>query len=544
MFTARLLLVLLFNAGVSTASATPGSTRQPLALETEKAEDPPSFVWRTDSSERMVATHGSFTSYQVNVDANGANIIGDAANEPSIAVNPNNLNIMSIGWRQFNSVGSNFRQGGYAYSFQGGTSWTFPGVLDGSFRSDPVLLSDAAGNFRYLSLVPNFYCDLWNSDSGGQWWFSVGPAVGGDKQWFAIDNTNSTGRGFQYQVWSTSGNNYGGRQFSRSLDGGSNWMDPIHIPNGPSWGTLDVNSNGDLFIGGVGLNTGWFWCVRSTDAKNPNVTPSFDQSTRVDLGGWLAPSSPINPQGLSGQVSLAVDRSGTSTHHNVYMLASLEPYGATNGTDVMFARSTDGGQTFSSPRRINDDAIDPNKWHWFGTLAVAPNGRIDVVWLDTRNAANHTDSQLFYSYSTDGGNSWSLNVPVSDLFDPFLGYPNQAKMGDYMTMVSDNEGGHVAYCATLNGEQDVYYVRVTPAAATASLPAFAVRSVARDANGATITFPSRTGKRYRCEYSDATPVGPWVELQTNIPGNGRDLDILDPAAVNRPKRFYRVVMLP
>ncbi len=98
-----------------------------------------------------------------------------------------------------------------------------------------------------------------------------------------------------------------------------------------------------------------------------------------------------------------------------------------NGTDVMFARSTNGGQSFSAPHRINDDPINHNKWHWFGTLSVAPNGRIDSVWLDTRNAANNTDSQLFYSYSTDGGVTWSPNVAVSNSFNPFdrLSEPEQ-----------------------------------------------------------------------------------------------------------------------
>src|SRR6202008_3452661 len=45
---------------------------------------------------------------------------------------------------------------------------------------------------------------------------------------------------------------------------------------------------------------------------------------------------------------------------------------------------------------------------------------------------------------------------------PFLGYPNQNKMGDYITMVSDNTGGDVAYAATFNLEEDIYYVRVAP----------------------------------------------------------------------------------
>ena len=38
----------------------------------------------------MVSQYGPFTSYQVNVDAQGQNIVGDAANEPSISVDPTN----------------------------------------------------------------------------------------------------------------------------------------------------------------------------------------------------------------------------------------------------------------------------------------------------------------------------------------------------------------------------------------------------------------------------------------------------------------------
>src|SRR5437773_7025116 len=178
---------------------------------------------------------------------------------------------------------------------------------------------------------------------------------------------------------------------------------------------------------------------------------------------------PINSGGLAGQIFLALDRSGTATNNNIYMLATVLPTGATNGSDVMFARSTDGGLTFSAPHRINDDPINHNKWHYFGTLAVAPNGRIDSVWLDTRNAPNNIDSQLFYSWSTDGGVTWAPNVAVSDSFNPHEGWPVQQKIGDYITVVSDNTGGDVAYSATFNfnptrgqHEQDVYFVRVFP----------------------------------------------------------------------------------
>src|SRR5438067_10902442 len=190
--------------------------------------------------------------------------------------------------------------------------------------------------------------------------------------------------------------------------------------------------------------------------------------TPVDLGGDFVFGGAINPGGLSGQLFLAVDRSGGPTNNNIYMLASVVPSGRST-TDVMFVRSTDGGLTFSAPHKINDDPVNPNKWHWFGTFSVAPSGRLDAVWYDTRNAANNTDSQLFYSWSTDGGVTWSPNVAVSNAFNPFEGYPNQNKIGDYITIVSDNTGGNAAYSATFNfnpnngqHEEDVYYVRVFP----------------------------------------------------------------------------------
>ena len=112
-------------------------------------------------------------THQVNVDANGLNIVGDAANEPSMAIDPNDHSKMTIGWRQFNTVTNNFRQAGYAYTTDGGQTWTFPGVIQpGFFRSDPVLDYDREGNFYYNSLTnnPDYYCKVFKSTNGGESW--------------------------------------------------------------------------------------------------------------------------------------------------------------------------------------------------------------------------------------------------------------------------------------------------------------------------------------------------------------------------------------
>src|SRR5436190_645044 len=75
----------------------------------EKYEMPPAppGLYRLESSPRMISQYGLFTSYQVNVDANGNNVVGDAANEPSICLDVRNRARIAIGWRQFNTYTSN-----------------------------------------------------------------------------------------------------------------------------------------------------------------------------------------------------------------------------------------------------------------------------------------------------------------------------------------------------------------------------------------------------------------------------------------------------
>src|SRR6266581_687813 len=466
-----LLLALASASGQTLAPTREAPRNEPL----EFYDNPPAPPRKIETSPRMISQLGPFVSFQVNVDQNGQNIIGDAANECAISVDPTDGSKMTIAWRQFNSVLSNFRQAGWGYTTDGGITWTFPGVLENNvFRSDPVTNSNEVGNFFYLSLQSDvnqsFFCDdLWRSLNGGQSWTLLSGergGGGGDKEWFTIDKTNGPGHGFQYQSWDTTTCS-GSGQFSRSTDGGVTWMTSIAVPNSADLGTLDVATNGNLFVGGEGEFNNVFYCIRSSNAQIGNQTPVFDQVTAVNMGGTLGGGG-INPAGLDGQLFLAVDRSGGPTNNKIYMLASVVPPGR-NTTDVMFARSTDGGLTFSAPHKINDDPVNPSKWHWFGTFSVAPNGRLDAVWYDTRNAANNTDSQLFYSWSTDAGVTWAANVEVSVAFNPFEGYPNQSKIGDYITIVSDATGGNVAYSATFNfnpnrgqHEEDVYYVRVFP----------------------------------------------------------------------------------
>jgi hypothetical protein len=485
------------------------------------------------------------TSHQVNVNAAGQNIPGDAANEPSLCMDPTNPNRIAVGWRQFDTTNSNFRQSGVAYTTNGGLSWTFPGNLDpGIFRSDPVLASDANGVFYFLGIsnANTFACDLLRSTDGGATWQPVGPALGGDKEWMAIDTTSGPGRGNIYQVWSPYYSVYGvypqndpNRIFTRSTDDGASWMPAIGLPHAPYWGTIAIGPNGEVYNFGTAIDIEPFWINRSSDATNRFVTPTIDVSTVVDLGGPPENGvAGVNPDGLLGQAWVAVDCSTGLSRGNVYVLCSVTNNPG-NLVNVMFSRSTNGGVTWSAPLRINDDSPNQNAAHWFGTLSVAPNGRLDACWNDTRHSANHSLSELYYSSSNDGGLTWATNRAISPPFNHSLGYPQQNKMGDYIGMISLDDAACIAYTATFNGEEDIYFVRVEQPILVA---------ITQIASGVRLSWNAAAGRTYCVQTNgDLSLSWPTTNLICLVATNATAV-WEDQSAIVAPQRFYRVVKQP
>ncbi len=473
----------------------------------------PAHEQPTARSKSLPVSFNGFTSVQVNVDGAGLNITGDAANEPSMAVDPTNPQRIVIGFRWFDDVGSNFRQAGYAYSHDGGLTWTHPGTFDpGFFRSDPILDVDSSGRFYYQSISVNtqgfnglfhYPLDLWRSDDGGVTWSPQAPSTfGGDRQTMAIDRTGGPGDGNIYMTWGLSldlcrpcvgpeccGEPGAGTclfnetlactnttccdigYFNRSTDGGATFGPRLltrpAVPfSSPFAGTISVGPEGRVYSSDRNSLS-----VRiSDDAADPMNTPTFVSRT-VPMSGSDASVSAANTSGDSGGLEVDTDHSSGPRRGWVYALTARKPVGGDNA-DLEFVRSADGGETWSTPVIVADDG-SADALQWFGSLSVAPNGRLDAVWNDTRDCPSLDQSQLMYAYSYNGGETWSPHIAVGPCWNSKTGQPggtqefpllpsSDPKIGDYIWSISDAEGAAVAYPATYNNEQDVYFVRVFP----------------------------------------------------------------------------------
>ena len=134
--------------------------------------------------------------------------------------------------------------------------------------------------------------------------------------------------------------------------------------------------------------------------------------------------------------ALAVDNSRSAHRGSVYLVYPIN--NNFDGSDIVFQRSNDRGRTFSAPLLINSRPGE-DRAQWFPTVAVDNlTGRVSVFYYDQGIATSGDLSEVTYTFSEDGGSSWSKPRPLT--FKPFnAGHNNdtgQPNLGDYNQGVS------------------------------------------------------------------------------------------------------------
>ena len=103
--------------------------------------------------------------------------------------------------------------------------------------------------------------------------------------------------------------------------------------------------------------------------------------------------------------------------------------------------------------RVNDDAFNGQKHHFFAWATTTPAGAVYVGWYDDRRDPFNTKVDYFVGKSTDGGKTFPMQQPVNDVsFNPCTGFPFCGFFGDYTQLVSSADGVvHAAWSDTRDG---------------------------------------------------------------------------------------------
>jgi Neuraminidase (sialidase) len=173
-------------------------------------------------------------------------------------------------------------------------------------------------------------------------------------------------------------------------------------------------------------------------------------------------------------------------NNSVYMVFGQSGNQSGTPTNIFFKASTDGGKTWGSLLQLNDDKATVD--HYYPGISVAPNGRIDVSWIDFRSSLSFDPTttpktekfwDVYYTYSTDGGKTWAKNMRVSDRsMNKNEGYTvndNYGLMGPAGIAATDDVT-YFSWSDSRRGTvqspvEDYYFTTAVHAAATSSKPA-------------------------------------------------------------------------
>ena len=422
----------------------------------------------------------------------------DTQIEPSIAVNPANPKNVVTAYQEGRIADGGDATNGFATSFNGGKTWitgelpkltTYPGQGGVMERASDAVVAFGPHNLVYAnSLVFDFTKNqglrsgiaVNVSKNGGRTW---GPpvllqddVVGGlnDKNWIVVDMGKGPGHHFGrvYVVWDRVAPvlyDYCDHNCGQL----ANWLPDFHtIPGlifaGPGIGAYPVitKSGGldivmDTTLTGVPVPSG---------SDELEVSPGNDE-----LVSLMAPDAGSTPYPEPLTFAPPVDISANQTAGVPAQRAGTLPAAAadpksgviyavwedsrfrTDGTnDAVISRSSDGGLTWTQPKRVNPGSTTDHVDHYNVTVAVGAGGSVHVAyrqrdqsgqgplytpWIDT-----------YYQESTDGGKTFTKPLRVDRVrsnayYDAFS--RDGSFEGDYNQITS---AGGYTYITRAQGE--------------------------------------------------------------------------------------------
>lgn len=360
--------------------------------------------------------------------------------EPSIMLNPYNTNEVIAG-----SVMND-----YYYSSDGGKSWESSSIkAKYGVNGDPCMLIDTAQHYYYFHLsnykgerLMGGIVSQRSEVLEGKFKYEGHTVINDklhDKEWAVVNRDNND----IYMTWtqfdaydSPDPTDYSHILFSKSKDGGVSWSDPVQISTIPG-DCKDDDKTAEGAVPAIGPNGEIYVCWSRNDSLWFNFSldggeswAEKEQFIAEQPIGWV-----INIPGLYRCNGLPITTCDTTDGPNrgtVYVHWADQRNGEDN-TDLWLIKSTDGGKSWTEPKRVNTDDSNHHQFLTWMTIDQT-NGYLYFVFYDRRNY-NDINTDVYLARSTDGGETFT-NYLISE--SPFV--PNdRVFFGDY-TNISVHNG--------------------------------------------------------------------------------------------------------
>jgi hypothetical protein len=354
-------------------------------------------------------------------------MIGNEA-EDAIAVNPTNpSNVVTMSTLPGPVAGLSSN-----VSFNGGRSWRRgviggPGDPLGEICCDQQLAWDSFGNLWMVYLLSaNGNVPIALSTDGGltfrkvfelQTGFGDQPsiAVGANSVWVSFTSFPGTDiEAFGARV--TGLGQFGAFTAPQSVPshGKGDYGDTAVGPEGQLMVTYQDRTGGE--------SGAHIYVAVDPDGLGPAGFNDGIAVARTRVGGFdYIPAQPH--RSVDAEANLAWDRSGGVHDGRVYLVWGQETANENDDIDVMLQYSDDDGTTWSLAVRLNDDHT-ANSQFMQAIALDQTTGAVAVSWYDTRNDLGaggggdtngfpNDDTQIWATYSTNGGSSFAPNFRVS-----------------------------------------------------------------------------------------------------------------------------------
>lgn len=260
-------------------------------------------------------------------------------------------------------------------------------------------------------------------------------------------------------------------------------QDPLPLPPGPANTCRPASANPNA--------PAWKPTPPTTsppEAGKPGWGARLLMSKSVDGGrSWQA--SVVDSSGIVCGPCLTTPETAidvrTGTVYVAFEQSDSGPPGPRDDRNIWFMKSTDGGASWSKRMQLNDDSVptrNPNYDQMFPSIQVAPTGRIDVAWWDFRTDAlfnpegngnttrrDETCFDIYYTASSDGGDTWARNSRVSDrTMNQNEGYAFNVlyDLRGPVGLASGEDEAYMAWSDSRNGRvdlptEDLYFTQVS-----------------------------------------------------------------------------------